>query len=68
MATGRSRYTFNFTCNPLTIDEIVNSFLTAKGYKLVEKRGEKYYRCGDAMVGYCGFLYSIVNQSITIIA
>lgn len=66
MKKGRSNYTLQFKCDSNTINELMQSYLSANGFSLKEKKGEQYYRAGDQMMGYRGLTYSIQDQTITI--
>ena len=66
MKKGKSTYTLQFRCNSNTIEQLMQSFISAKGFTFTEKKGEQYFRAGDQMMGYRGLTYSISGQTITI--
>lgn len=66
MKKGKSTYTLQFRCNSNTIEQLMQSFISAKGFTFTEKKGEQYFRAGDQMMGYRGLTYSISDQTITI--
>lgn len=69
MKTNRSTYTFNFSCDPNLVNNLIQSYLQANKYTLESKNGEQFYRAGDAMIeGYRYFNYLISGQTITIYA
>ncbi|MGN0005043.1 MAG: hypothetical protein ACI37Z_03635 [Candidatus Gastranaerophilaceae bacterium] len=62
----RLHYQIPFTTDINTVNVIVNSYLNAAGFKLTNKKGDTYYRSGDAMTGYRGFKYWINGQILLI--
>lgn len=68
MKKGRSTYSFNFSCDVQTINNLIQGYLNGNGFSLYEKKGEQYYRAGDSMIGYKGFKYGFQGQTITISA
>ena len=66
MKKGRSNYPVQFNTDSNTINNLMQSYLTAENFKLHEKKGEQYFRAGDQMVGYRGLKYSINGQVLTI--
>ncbi len=66
MKKGKSNYTLQFKGDNNTVDQLMQSYLSANGFSLIEKKGEQYFRAGDQMMGYRGLTYSIQNQTITI--
>lgn len=68
MKKGRSLYTFNFTCDTTTMEQVVSDYLRTNSFKPEEKKGEKYYKGGDIMLGYRYFNYSIDGNTLTISA
>lgn len=66
MKKGKSNYTLQFRGDSNTINQLMQSYLSANGFSLTEKKGEQYFRAGDQMMGYRGLTYSIQNQTITI--
>lgn len=66
MKKGRSNYPVQFNTDPNTINNLMQSYLTAENFKIHEKKGEQYFRAGDQMVGYRGLKYSINGQVLTI--
>lgn len=66
MKKGKSNYTLQFRGDSNTVNQLMQSYLSASGFSLIEKKGEKYFRAGDQMMGYRGLTYSIQNQTITI--
>lgn len=66
MKKGRSNYTLQFRCDSNTIEQLMQSYISANGFTFTEKKGEKYLRAGDKMLGYRGLNYSISGQTITI--
>lgn len=59
MKKGKSNYNLTFNSDSTLVNNIVQSYLKESGFNMYEKKGEKYYRAGDAMLGYKGFNYSI---------
>ena len=68
MSKGRSNYTFTINVSIETINQLINSYLSANGFLLETKNGESYYKAGDALIGYKGFSYSINGQNLNISA
>ncbi len=69
MKKGRSIYTFQLSCDPNLVNNLVQSYIQGNQYELQQKNGEQFYRAGDAMVqGYRFFNYSISGQTLTIYA
>lgn len=69
MKKGRSTYTFQLSCDPNLVNNLVQSYIQGNQYELQQKNGEQFYRAGDAMVqGYRYFNYSISGQTLTIYA
>jgi hypothetical protein len=66
MKKGKSTYTLQFRCDRNTIEQLMQSYISANGFTLTEKKGEQYFRAGDQMMGYRGLTYLITNQTITI--
>ena len=66
MAKGRSKYSIQFNSDSATVNNLVQSYLNAEGFKLHEKKGEQYLRAGDQMMGYRGFKSSIEGQTLNI--
>lgn len=66
MKKGRSIYTFKFSCDVQTINSLLQNYLTSNGFQPYIKSGEQYYRAGDSMLGYRGFLYSINGDNLII--
>ncbi len=69
MKKGRSTYTFQLSCDPYLVNNLVQSYIKGNQYELQQKNGEQFYRAGDAMIqGYRYFNYSISGQTLTIYA
>lgn len=66
MKKGKSTYTLQFRCDSNTIEQLMQSYISANGFAFTEKKGEQYFRAGDQMLGYRGLNYSISGQTITI--
>lgn len=66
MKKGRSNYNIAFNCDKSTINNLVQSYLSESGFNIYEKKGDKYYRAGDAMLGYKGFNYTINENNLNI--
>ena len=66
MKKGRSNYNIAFNCDKSTINNLVQSYLSESGFNIYEKKGDKYYRAGDAMIGYKGFNYTINENNLNI--
>ena len=66
MKKGKSTYTLQFRCDSDTIQQLMQSYISANGFTFIEKKGEQYFRAGDQMVGYRGLTYTISGQQITI--
>lgn len=69
MKKGRSTYTFQFNCDPNSMNNLIQSYIQANQYELQQNNGEQFYRAGDAMLqGYRYFNYLISGQTLTIYA
>ena len=68
MGKKRSTYTIQFNCDQNQIEQLMQSYLNTNKFAVHEKKGEKYYRAGDQLIGFRGLLYNISNQTITITA
>lgn len=68
MKKGRSTYTFQLNCNPNIANNLVQSYISANGFKTEQKDNEFYYKAGDSMVGYRYFNYNISGNVLTIYA
>ncbi len=68
MKKEKSNYTLQFECDGNTVNQLMQSYLSANGFVLYEKKGEQYFRAGNQMAGYRGLTYFIANQTITIYA
>lgn len=66
MKKGKSTYTLQFRCDGNTIEQLMQSYISANGFTFIEKKGEQYFRAGDQIMGYRGLTYSISGQTITI--
>lgn len=66
MKKGRSNYNIPFNCDVNTVNQLVQSYMSANRFVPDEKKGEKYFKSGDAMVGYKFFNYSINGNNLTI--
>lgn len=66
MKKGKSNYNLTFNSDSTLVNNIVQSYLKESGFNMYEKKGEKYYRVGDAMLGYKGFNYSINGNNLII--
>lgn len=66
MKKGRSNYNIVFNTDNNTINNLVQSYLQSSGFSIYEKKGDKYYRAGDAMIGYRGFNYNINGNALNI--
>lgn len=66
MKKGKSNYNLTFNSDSTLVNNIVQSYLKESCFNMYEKKGEKYYRAGDAMLGYKGFNYSINGNNLSI--
>jgi hypothetical protein len=66
MKKGRSNYSIQFKMNVGALNNLIQSYLIASNFSVHEKKGERYYRAGDQLMGYRGFKYSISGQLLTI--
>lgn len=66
MKKGKSNYNLTFNSDSTLVNNIVQSYLKESGFNMYEKKGKKYYRAGDAMLGYKGFNYSINGNNLII--
>lgn len=66
MKKGRSNYPIQFNTDTNTINNLMQSYLTAENFKIHEKKGEQYFRAGDQMMGFRGLKYSINGQVLNI--
>lgn len=66
MKKGRSNYPIQFNTDINTINNLMQSYLTAENFKIHEKKGEQYFRAGDQMMGFRGLKYSINGQVLNI--
>lgn len=65
---ARSSYHFTLNCEVEQAKQIVQKYMDANGFKPVTKKGETYYKAGDAMMGYKYFNYNIEGNTLTIYA
>lgn len=63
---GKSNYNLTFNSDSTLVNNIVQSYLKESGFNMYEKKEKKYYRAGDAMLGYKGFNYSINGNNLII--
>lgn len=69
MNKGRSSYSFKLKGNIDKAEQLMQSYINANGFKLLEKKGEKYYRAGNIMVeGYRYFNYKISENELIVYA
>lgn len=68
MKKGRSTYNFHLNCDIGSVNQLVQSYMNANGFKFESQNGENYYKAGDAMVGYKYFNYNITGNNLTIYA
>lgn len=68
MEKGRSNYTFNIICDINLINSLMQSYIKANNFRQEEKKGEQYYKAGDAMIGYRYFNYCINGNQLIISA
>lgn len=67
MAKIRSKFDFNFNCEPNVIDDLIQNYIKNNGGKIINKKGEEYYLLQISyLVPY--FKYSINEQTLTIYA
>lgn len=66
MKKGKSNYNLTFNSDSTLVNNIVQSYLKESGFNMYEKKREKYYRAGDAMLGYKDFNYSINGNNLII--
>lgn len=66
MKKGRSNYSFQLNCDVNIINQMIQSYLMANKFQQTEKNGEMFYKAGDAMIGYRGFSYSFMGQTLNI--
>lgn len=60
----RSTYQFKLNCNPNTINNLIQQYLSANSFKLETKENEQYYKSNDSKPRY--FKYNISNNVLTI--
>lgn len=65
---ARSSYNFTLKCEAEQAKQVVQKYMDANGFKPVTKKGETYYKAGDAMMGYKYFNYTIEGNTLTIFA
>lgn len=66
---GLKSYNIKLNCDRNLIEQLIQSYITANDFKLIEKNGEKYYRTGDRfMSGYKYFNYAIIGDELKIYA
>ena len=65
---GRSSYNFIINCDPNAINNLINNYLDANNFALTNKKGETFYKGGDAMLGYKGFSYTYNGNNLIIYA
>ncbi len=65
---GKTIYTFQFGGDAVTVNNIVQAWLTANGFTLVNNFNETYYFYKDAWYGNRCFQYTIEGNIITIYA
>lgn len=63
---SRSEYKLEYHGEKVALEQLIQQFLSVQGFKLTEKKGEQYYKAGDAVMGYKGFKYSIVEGAVVI--
>ena len=68
MKKGRSQYNYSFNCDMNQVNQLIQSYLNANGYKFIQKKSESFYRGGDQMKGYWYFNYYINGNNLTIFA
>lgn len=66
MKKGKSNYNLTFNSDSTLVNNIVQSYLKESGFNMYEKKEKKYYRAGDAMLGYKDFNYSINGNNLII--
>ena len=47
---ARSKYDFTLNCEVEQAKQVVQKYMDANGFKPITKKGETYYKAGDAMV------------------
>lgn len=65
---ARSKYDFTLNCEVEQAKQVVQKYMDANGFKPITKKGETYYKAGDAMVGYKYFNYTIEGNTLTVYA
>ena len=63
--TGRSNYSFQFTCEPRQVDELIQSFLMNNNFKPTNKHGDSYY-VRKGLTSTDGFKYYINGNCVQI--
>lgn len=66
MRKKKSSYTLQFKCGSNSVNQIMQSYLSANNFIVFERKGERYFRAGDNVLGHRGLTYFISNQTITI--
>lgn len=61
-----SSYTLQFQCDSSLVNQLMQSYLSANGFKPHQKKNNNYYRAGDSIIGYRGLNYFINGNLITI--
>lgn len=70
MINEKSVYTFQFVCNPVIVNNIVQNYLKNNKFKFVNKGGKRYYKTSrfTFIEANWYFDYSITGQTLTIYA
>ena len=68
MNYGKTNYRFEFGGDPMGINNIIQAWLSANGFSLVNNFGETYYYYNDAWNGNRCFQYTIEGNAVTIFA
>lgn len=65
---SRTQYSFKITGDVNAVNNALQNFLNANKFIIEEKNGEKYYKSGDAFVGYKYFNYELNGNDLIIYA
>ena len=69
MEKGRSEYSFNFTCDRNSLEQLIKGYLQANQFTEESNNNETYYKAGDKWIkGLRFFKYNINENTVTITA
>lgn len=66
MKKGRSNYSIKMNCDSATVNNLMQSYIQGNEFKLIEKKGEQYFRAGNSMSYYKGLKYNFDGQNLNL--